>query len=430
MADPCIVIYRNKEYAVNEWIEYLAKEGLDEMIKNGEIVGMKGLGGIPLKPGGEYVIKSKGDVYDALVRFGYNEQEARDNADLMDAAADAAYKRYGVEKEDYYNLVLRDFTPREGDRVEGLKQMEMPDGRTVSVRKLPEGVSVVDGWYSPIEKNLRETKIDRQSANKWLTSGLIGKGDEAIYTGVKQWLESKNPQEQVSKQEILDWMKDNRVEVVEVVKGLGVKEIIDSDELPGYIQDAIVDYENGDITKDEFENVFEGTGYDVNFGRDGAVKSFTSTKESDTKFSQYQLEGEKENYKELLVTLPSMPKFEIVKWKDGGYVLKVNGNNYAFNESINHLKQVQTEIESGKRKGDVALFKSTHFDEPNILVHLRMNTRTDADGNKVLLLEEVQSDFAQSYKKDTDAIKDYVDKNKEKVIEAFKKKGILEVICP
>ena len=31
-------------------------------------------------------------------------------------------------------------------------------------------------------------------------------------------------------------------------------------------------------------------------------------------------------------------------------------------------------------------FKSSHFDEPNILVHLRMNTRIDAEGNKVLFL--------------------------------------------
>jgi len=37
---------------------------------------------------------------------------------------------------------------------------------------------------------------------------------------------------------------------------------------------------------------------------------------------------------------------KIEKWKDGGYVLKVNGNNYAFNESIDNLKQVQSEIQS------------------------------------------------------------------------------------
>ena len=37
-----------------------------------------------------------------------------------------------------------------------------------------------------------------------------------------------------------------------------------------------------------------------------------------------------------------------------------------------------------KTGNDLDYFQSSHFDEPNILVHLRMNTRTDSDGNKVL----------------------------------------------
>ena len=54
-------------------------------------------------------------------------------------------------------------------------------------------------------------------------------------------------------------------------------------------------------------------------------------------------------------------------------------------------------------------FKSSHWDEPNILVHLRMNTRTDSEGNKVLFLEEVQSDFGQKGKKD--GFVEKIDKN-------------------
>ena len=53
-----------------------------------------------------------------------------------------------------------------------------------------------------------------------------------------------------------------------------------------------------------------------------------------------------------------------------------------------------------QRESSVADFKSSHFDEPNILVHLRMNTRTDSEGNKVLFLEEVQSDWGQKGKKE------------------------------
>jgi hypothetical protein len=59
-----------------------------------------------------------------------------------------------------------------------------------------------------------------------------------------------------------------------------------------------------------------------------------------------------------------------------------------------------------------------------------MNTRTDANGNKVLFLEEVQSDFQQEYRKQQGLLEDYIEKNSAKVIEAFKKKGILEIVCP
>ena len=86
---------------------------------------------------------------------------------------------------------------------------------------------------------------------------------------------------------------------------------------------------------------------------------------------------------------------------------------------------------AGKNEPQFATkFQSSHFDEPNILVHLRMNTRVDSDGKKVLFLEEVQSDFGESYRKEELAKNDYIDKNDLKVIEAFRKKGLLKIICP
>ena len=48
---------------------------------------------------------------------------------------------------------------------------------------------------------------------------------------------------------------------------------------------------------------------------------------------------------------------------------------------------------------DQARFYGNHFHSENIVAHVRFNTRTDADGNKVLFLEELQSDWAQGGKK-------------------------------
>ena len=95
----------------------------------------------------------------------------------------------------------------------------------------------------------------------------------------------------------------------------------------------------------------------------------------EAKYEDYQLDGEKENYKEVLVTMPKKySEKERSDAEDRGIMLPTNNEKN--------------------------VFSSSHFSEPNILVHLRMNTRTDADGNKVLLLEEVQSDWGQTGKKE------------------------------
>ena len=271
-------------------------------------------------------------------------------------------------------------------------------------RKLPENIKIVNGWYSPIEKKLRETNAEKQSAQKWLTSGIIGKGDEAIYTGVKGWLESKKPTDQVSKQEIIDWMDNNRVEIEEISKSdepkMSDAEARNVFENQGY--DVVTD-SNGDTYVEKDEELYDYE--DMSPLEQGAFdvltrKNLDTGRQKQTKYQTYQLEGEKSNYKELLVTLPSKSSqdYKIVKGKDGKYRIK-NPDG-----SINQGRywSVRSAAESalvGDIKRAKTTFQSTHFEEPNILVHLRMNTRTDVDGNKVVLLEELQSDWGQEGKK-------------------------------
>lgn len=44
-------------------------------------------------------------------------------------------------------------------------------------------------------------------------------------------------------------------------------------------------------------------------------------------------------------------------------------------------------------------FTAGHWDEPNVLAHVRFNERADAEGKKVLFIEEIQSDWAQKGKR-------------------------------
>jgi hypothetical protein len=54
-------------------------------------------------------------------------------------------------------------------------------------------------------------------------------------------------------------------------------------------------------------------------------------------------------------------------------------------------------------------FKSPHFEEPNVLAHVRHDDRIDTDGKKNLFLEEVQSDWHQAGKQE--GYRTRVDKN-------------------
>ena len=82
-------------------------------------------------------------------------------------------------------------------------------GNEVSGKTLPD---VENGFYSPLEKRLLDTKVEKQSVNKWKT---LLSGDEAKWTGLTDWLNSLKPDQTLSKTEIESWLKDNRVRVIE-----------------------------------------------------------------------------------------------------------------------------------------------------------------------------------------------------------------------
>ncbi len=102
----------------------------------------------------------------------------------------------------------------------------------------------------------------------------------------------------------------------------------------------------------------------------------------------------------------------------------INGKTLSKEQFLEYVKtQSQDEIAkvTPLMKKKVGEFSSNHFEEKNILVHLRMNTRTDSEGNKVLFIEELQSDWGQKGKRDG-----FVESGtKEKLDEAYKRRKYL-----
>lgn len=107
----------------------------------------------------------------------------------------------------------------------------------------------------------------------------------------------------------------------------------------------------------------------------------------ETKYSDYKTPGGT-NYKEVLFTLPDrIPFVNII-------------SNKLYGKDYDLLSEVEAKEVQNKFKSQQSPFKSSHFDEPNIVAHIRIQDMADKDGNKVLMIEEIQSDWAQKGKKE------------------------------
>lgn len=275
--------------------------------------------------------------------------------------------------------------PAPAESQSALPQPPQLDQQQPKYQAEPEKASV---FYSQLQRTLNEKMPN--AAPVAMVRALIDpakgnvKAEEVEWSGINEFLEGK---EKVSKAELLDFLKQNQVEVKEVVKGenqlppLPYLETETSDGRRMWVSNA----GKVDVSIEEIPTT-QGVRYKWKVGGEGG-SAFTQTlydaKEmierrvsgyrigNTTKFGNYQLPGG-ENYREVLLTLPS--------------------------PSLPPIKPGETYESWQKRRPDTAAltFTSSHFGEPNILAHVRMNDRTTADGKKVLFLEEVQSDWGQA----------------------------------
>jgi hypothetical protein len=129
------------------------------------------------------------------------------------------------------------------------------------------------------------------------------------------------------------------------------------------------------------------------------------------KFAKYQEPGG-ENYREMLMTLPPTAEFDhahqvemrrvSVEARNAWRAAKENHDLKGTTESRNQvgiaLKRMHNAEEAEAtyiRERAQSDYKSSHWEEKNVLAHVRFNDRTSADGKKLLHLEEIQSDWHQ-----------------------------------
>lgn len=271
------------------------------------------------------------DVTQKLVAAGRPLDEAEASGALLAARYETRAARLGGAAgtpQDLYNLEGADIrgapiaqtaaAPAEKELVQGGRELQQAEPAPT--------------FYSAVERAVTNAKQEKADPSQWL--GMLKnaqgvKPEEMQWLGLEDWL--KQQKGSVTKQQVADYVRANKIDVQEVEKGT------------------------------QF------------LGPDGRPLSAPFNAQGETKFGQYTLPGGK-NYRELLLKLPS----EVGERPEKGFP--------------------STEAAREYNAAAAKDYHSSHWDEPNILAHIRFDDR-EIDGKRALHLAEVQSDWHQAGRK-------------------------------
>lgn len=224
---------------------------------------------------------------------------------------------------------------------------------------LPKSEKPAPIWYSPVEHALEQSTQGSATGAQWLATIRNSRGvkpEELDWTGLRQFLEER-ADKPVTRPELHEYLRDNRVELQDVTKG-GHKDWTQEDS--ARLND--LEWRRNDLTDAEEAEFQRLVDRENNASEPGSSPEIT-------KYSSYQLPGG-ENYREHLITMPS--------------------------------KEVRSPrgAEESERLSAMANYRSSHWDEPNIVAHVRSNVRempgSEGKPLRSLHLEEVQSDWHQA----------------------------------
>lgn len=311
-------------------------------------------------------------------------------------------------------------------------------------------------FYSSVEQAINSAKQDKAPGTQWLntlknTPGV--KPEELSWTGLDKWL-SEQGRKQVTKDDVNKFFQENKVEVQEVAKKSSGMESVDFHSYQNEAADQIrserpsID-EESDLfmelvtnrqrelveqarvpTREQVERIVSER--HPNLSRDTSEYEAAIAVEEERLIAErgQAIEEDRlpvgepnyspethptlsvpggENYRELLLTLPDRSSLiDNSLWKaelnhgtwtvtdENGKIISSIAKFNAKDESaaINYV----TKLKSARSKNADQNYTGGHFDEPNVLAHVRMDDRV-INGKRTLFIEEIQSDWHQAGRK-------------------------------
>lgn len=337
------------------------------------------------------------------------------------------------------------------------------------------GTSGSNAFYSNLERTIANAKVEKATPEQWqsyLKNQPGIKSEELEFAGLNNL-----PNKVLSKTELESHVAENGVKLGEVWKGdnewwqptykdtltrnlsydyknilnefnsaadveiakkhnTGFRETVkgySNDEIFKAIQEAKTLPEFHDKLFQKYDTQAEAQAAIKEHGAENHVDLNQKREKVDTKYSSYQLPGG-ENYKELLLTVPNeWEKFRATQIANDGRIKDLRQQMHGTsgtNEIRAEISKLQNENQNLQTQiREAPIYKSSHWDEPNVLAHIRMNDRDIPGVGKTLHVEEIQSDFMQAHRKEVIKIKEAVNKDFDTIADKMVKAGVIKKIC-
>jgi len=356
--------------------------------------------------------------------------------------------------------VAKTLAPKAGQMAEnymfnqGMMPSIVPPSPTKMAEALRQPAKNELGFYSPLDEAVMNLQNQKGTGQQYLAQLLKTQGvkqEEVATRGLDTFLK-QNPK--VTKTQIEDFLGQNPVKLKETI--LGVPEKFDADRLKqleteyaGLKQHAIDDPKFGQLKYDEMirlQNIRDNSTLDSLYARAEAdertaqrMQQLGLKEEADKYFKQAELlntRAEKldleelgpilptkfgksdfnipngENYREVLIQYPNevkpavFPKqAELDAVNEQLAQLKKAGNREQYGQLIGTRTDLNNERTAFMKqaeydaKNQPTFVNRSHFEQPNILVHMRVDDRV-IDGKKTLFIQEIQSDWHQKGRKE------------------------------
>ncbi|MGH6815054.1 MAG: hypothetical protein ACREC6_05060, partial [Hyphomicrobiaceae bacterium] len=284
------------------------------------------------------------------------------------------------------------FTPQRGERAAG-----KPQGKPAAT---PQRRAFDElGFYSQAleaAKGLKQAKGTPEQMRAQLRKAGV-KEAEIAATKLDEFLASAG--KSVTQAAIVKHLEENRVTVQETAYGRGRSGLSE--------EETLARLEDISSERQRIENRVGPALEDASpedMARLDALDAETAALRGNTKWASYSIDKRNPTYRETVLHLPPDKRLEAVRQRldeileQKNAILDISDRNRrkaSDNEDYRRLGAEQSRLVAERDRLSGSNFRSGHWDEPNVVAHVRSSLQKDASGRPVFVLDELQSDWGQ-----------------------------------